>query len=183
MRRHYLKTSDVVLESRGWGTRWEFLAGSSSSVCAMEMWWCNEACESKKEKKPNNLTLHIASMKIHREQIYPELSQDSWQFSAEPTRTCLELRLFKKHAEFHSISVREEVMREITWGMSVFLFAFQQHSILILQTLPFRRPTPENQTHHGLRCPTRTQHSLPLALCCHAFWIALVFVSGVRFVH
>lgn len=40
-----------------------------------------------KKKKKNNLTLHIASMRIHREQIYPELSQDSWQFSAEPTRT------------------------------------------------------------------------------------------------
>lgn len=39
----YLKTSDVVLESRGCGTRWEFLAGRSSSVCATEMWWCSEA--------------------------------------------------------------------------------------------------------------------------------------------
>jgi len=38
-----LKTSDVVLESRECGTRWEFLVGRSLSVCATEMWWCSEA--------------------------------------------------------------------------------------------------------------------------------------------
>lgn len=45
----YLKTSDVVLESRGCGTRCEFLAGRSSSVCATEMWWCSEAWQKNKD--------------------------------------------------------------------------------------------------------------------------------------
>lgn len=44
-----LKTSDVVLESRGCGTRCEFLAGRSSSVCATEMWWCSEAWQKNKD--------------------------------------------------------------------------------------------------------------------------------------
>lgn len=40
----HLRTSDVVLESRGCGTHWEVRVGRSSSVCATEMWWCNDAC-------------------------------------------------------------------------------------------------------------------------------------------
>lgn len=56
----YLKTSDVVLESRGCGTRWEFLAGRSSSVCATEMWWCSEAWWKNKDSYLPSLIKHGA---------------------------------------------------------------------------------------------------------------------------
>lgn len=53
---HHLKTSDVVLESRGCGARWVFLAGRSSSVCATEMWWWSEACGGERAFMPRYRT-------------------------------------------------------------------------------------------------------------------------------